>query len=253
MPGVKTCKNVGVNAVTTESSRSLAPEIHVWRIALTGDADRLGRCWALLDESERDRAERSRTDAFKRRQIVAQGALRQILARYTGMAPAAIRFERNAHGKPRLAGSAPDRGWAFNVSHSEDQALIAIGRDITLGIDLEVHRPNRDLEGLVRYCFAPEEQDYWRSLPEAERSRTFFEVWTAKEAFVKAVGRGLGLGLKRCVLAPGDAPRFLAVPEGCGRPEDWALCRLQLEATVSATLCAKAQHLEFRVFDFERV
>lgn len=227
------------------------PEIHVWHVDLLAEADPMEWYAAVLEDSERERAERSRSDPHRRRFIVTQGALRYVLAQYLENPPSAIRFEQGEHGKPRLAGTPPDYGLVFNVSHSGDHALLAVGRDLALGIDLELRRPVSSVEGIVQRCFAPSEREYWLALPEPERMPAFFDFWTGKEAFVKAVGRGLALGLARCVLATGEPPRLAAVPEPYGSPEDWSLWRLDMGAHASATLCARTPWAAIRRLTFD--
>lgn len=227
-------------------------EIHLWRIDLLADARQQDRYRNTLDMAERGRAERAATETLRRRHIVAQGALRTVLAHYLGTSPPTIRFERGSHGKPRLAETAPDQGLVFNLSHSGDQALIAVGRDLALGVDLELRRPLRHMDGMALRVLAPSERNYWCALPETRRVGAFFDFWTAKESFVKAVGRGLGLGLAGCVVdSGGDEPRLIAVPEGCGRSEDWSLWRLNLGEDLSAALCARTRRANVRMLEFQ--
>jgi len=232
---------------------SIAPpkgaEIHVWHLNLAAMPAELEGFWSVLDPAERRRCEQFRSEVHKQRFTVTQGALRGLLSGYLGIAPHAVRFERNEHGKPRLAGTEPDRGLVFNVSHSGDRALFAVGADVALGVDLEVRRPLTHVDGLVERCFAPSESDYWRSLPPSRRLAAFFDVWTCKEAFIKAVGRGLGLGLTRCVLAPGDNPRWKTIPPCCGAPDEWSLRDLDLGETISAALCARTPDLHWQLRD----
>lgn len=227
-------------------------EIHVWHLNLAvapTDRDALG---GVLTAAERHRCSQFRSDLHKQRFIATQGALRCLLSCYTGIAPHAIQFERNEHGKPRLAGTEPDRGLVFNVSHSGDHALFAVGVEMALGVDLEIRRPLTHIEGLVERCFAPSEQDHWRSLPPSRQSAAFFDVWTRKEAFIKAVGRGLGLGLTRCVLAFDDIPHWERIPESCGKPAEWSLRNLDLGENVSAALCARVPDIHWQLSDFNR-
>ena len=90
-----------------------------------------------------------------------------------------------AHGKPALAGDTPLH---FNLSHADGIAACIVSAH-ECGIDCErvrEYRPN-----VVRRAFAPEEQELLEAAPESERGLLFFRIWTLKEAFVKAVGRGL--------------------------------------------------------------
>jgi 4'-phosphopantetheinyl transferase len=230
--------------------RLMPGEIHLWQLDLYADAPQQDHYRSLLDGTERERAGRFATDVLRRRAVVAQGALRSILARYLDQPPETIRFERGPHGKPYLAGSPPDRGLVFNVTHSGDRAVFAIGTDLALGVDLELWRPLQHAEALAERCLARAERNYWQALPETDRCRVFFDFWTAKEAFAKAVGRGLGIGLSRCELSLGDADRLVAIPDDCGKPEEWALWRLRPGDGASSALCARTPQAQLRLLDF---
>src|SRR5690349_20633592 len=87
------------------------------------DEPGLARLAGLLDASEAERAARFHFDVHRRRYVAAHGFLREVLARETGSAARALRFELGAHGKPRLVEGALH----FNLTHSADLALLAVG------------------------------------------------------------------------------------------------------------------------------
>jgi 4'-phosphopantetheinyl transferase len=121
--------------------------------------------------------------------------LRAVLAAYLGEPPEALVFAEGEHGRPALA--APHDGLAFNWSHSGGRAVLAVARGIAPGIDLERLRPRpRALEIAGRY-FCADEAAALAALPPAQRDDAFLALWTAKEAVLKATGRGLAFGLDR--------------------------------------------------------
>lgn len=227
-------------------------EVHVWHLNLAVTPIDQKALWTTLDPGERNRCSKFRSELHKQRFIATQGTLRTLLSRYLSLSPHTLRFERGEHGKPRLAGTEPDRGLVFNVSHSGNRALFAVGSDMALGVDIEIRRPLTHLEGLVERCFALSERDRWQSLPSSERLAAFFDIWTRKEAFIKAVGRGLGLGLTRCVLSSDEIPRWEEIPESCGHPDDWLLRNLNLGEDVSAALCARAPDIHWQLNDADQ-
>ncbi|CAI8932777.1 4'-phosphopantetheinyl transferase family protein [Methylocaldum szegediense] len=227
-------------------------EVHVWHLNLAVTPVDQEALWNTLDPSERNRCSKFRSELHKQRFIATQGTLRTLMSRYLGLPPHTLRFERSEHGKPRLAGTEPDQGLVFNVSHSGDRALFAVGSDMALGVDIEVRRPLAHVDGLVERCFAPSERDRWQALPPSRQLAAFFDVWTCKEAFIKAVGRGLGLGLTRCILSPDEIPRWEEIPESCGPPDDWSLRKLNLGEDVSAALCARAPDIHWQLNDVDR-
>ncbi|MGC4001624.1 MAG: 4'-phosphopantetheinyl transferase superfamily protein [Pirellulales bacterium] len=121
---------------------------------------------------------------------LSRGTLRVILGRYLDRPATEIAFTHNAHGRPEvvLPGEPPLR---FNVTHTGDVALIAVTRLPTIGVDIERYRKETRLTELAERYFAPAEVAAWRELPDELRTPGFFHIWTQKEAYVKAHGRGL--------------------------------------------------------------
>lgn len=140
--------------------------------------------------------------------------------------PQAPPLARDPSGRPRLL--APhtdlDAGW----SHSGEHLLLALGEGVTLGVDLERLRPRpRALELAHRY-FAPGEAERLQRLVPERRELAFLRLWCAKEAVLKAHGRGLAFGLHRLEFGPeddndGTALRLIASDPELGAASDWSL------------------------------
>jgi phosphopantetheinyl transferase len=110
-----------------------------------------------------------------------------------------------------------------------------------------------DDAGLVKKCFALEEADYWHSLDKAEQGRAFYQFWVRKEAFVKADGKGITLGLNQCVINPVDLNGFLRVPESCGSADLWRIDAISLSEEVMAAVVCDQQDITLRFLDFNQV
>lgn len=138
----------------------------------------------------------------------AEDAVRAWLAPQLGCAPQAIALARDAHGRPRLASAdGVDVGW----SHSGDGLLMAAGRGVVVGIDLERERPRPRALELARRFFDPGEAEWLASrLDAAARTAAFVRLWCAKEAVLKAHGRGIAFGLHRLAFAERDGALVLA-------------------------------------------
>jgi 4'-phosphopantetheinyl transferase len=202
-----------------------ADEVHVWRIDVGGPRgeDEL----VTLSDAERARADRFHFPADRARFVASHAALREILAFYLDIEPVALAFGESVHGKPFV--EAPDAGreLRFSLSHSGDVALVAVGRGWEVGVDVERVRPLDDLEGFATRYFSPAERDALARVPSADRVRAFFEVWTLKEAYLKACGEGLLRALDAFDVTVGEAqPRLLAVRDRPGDEARWTLQRL---------------------------
>ena len=160
----------------------------------------------MLSPEERSRADRFRHEWHRRRFIVAHGRLRQLLAAVTGEPPASLRFRQGPHGKPFL-----DQGPSFNLSHSGDRLLFGVSKAGRIGVDLEEERPVREMEALARKKFAAEEVEAFLAAPAVDRPRTFFRIWTLKEAYLKGVGTGLSTRLDSFAVESGPASERSAI------------------------------------------
>jgi 4'-phosphopantetheinyl transferase len=165
--------------------------------------------------------------------------LKALLGVYLGLPVDAVVLSNDEHGRPELA--AP---WntllQFNWSHSAGKAIIAVARGITPGIDIErVYARPRALDIADRF-FHPKETAALVALDESQREHAFLQLWTGKEAVVKALGRGIAFGLQRfCVSVP-PAPAQLLWLDG----EDaarWQLCALDTGAQQVASLAWRGQ------------
>jgi 4'-phosphopantetheinyl transferase len=137
-----------------------------------------------------------------------------------------LRFRYGDRGKPHLEDHDP---LEFNLTHSGELALLAVSRIGPLGIDIERKRPLEDLLGLARGSFAPGEYATLLAVPETKRLDCFFQCWTRKEAYVKAVGDGLAapLGEFEVTCAPGVPARLLSVGGSSSEARSWHLHSLR--------------------------
>jgi 4'-phosphopantetheinyl transferase len=206
---------------------------------------------ALLSPEELARAARFHAAEHGARFIVAHARLRQLLAPQLGVAPERIDFAVGPHGKPELAGAAAAAGVGFNLSHSGALGLVGWARQRHIGVDVECWRPMRDAAALVRRFFSPVEQADWQASPPEERTGRFFNVWTRKEAYVKAVGRGLGLSLASFDVSSGDGAeaRLLRPSAHCDDGRRWSLAAPQLQQGVSLAVVLESDNLLLRPFE----
>ena len=186
-------------------------EIHVWTIDL-GAPRYAGRA-ALLTGEDLERAARFVFERDRARFVAARAALREILAGYTGLDPLELPILRNAHGKPYFDfPGAP----GFNLSHSGDIGMLAVGRAAAIGIDVESRELPRDARDLAASVFSPEERDALHCVADDALDEAFFTCWTRKEALLKALGTGLTLDPAGITVGLTPERRRVAVAESHG-------------------------------------
>ncbi len=169
--------------------------IHLWRVDLRGSEGQIQELSQVLSPDEQERAQRYHFQRDRRRFILSRGQLRVLLGRYLDAEPRSIRFDYGPRGKPSLEAEGKPSDLGFNVSHSQDLALMAFVWGRSVGVDLEYMRPMSDLEQLSQRFFSPQEHGLICAHPSPQRLEAFFRLWTAKEACLKALGEGL-IGLE---------------------------------------------------------
>lgn len=150
----------------------------------------LAACDALLTPTERARCDRILRDAPRDEARVSRALCRTVLGRLLGVPPGAIALTVGPHGRPHMA-DAPARPLDFNVSHSEGLVACAVSGS-TLGVDVEDTTRLVELDPVAAISFSRDELVGYRALSGDARRERFFALWTAKEAYLKARGVGLG-------------------------------------------------------------
>jgi 4'-phosphopantetheinyl transferase len=166
---------------------------------------------ALLSDEERQRASRFAFDRDRRRFTVGRARLRQLLGARLGMRPQSVELTYRPHGKPGLARHCAISDLRFNVAHSGEVAVYAFSHGREVGIDLEAVRVIREADEIAAHFFSRREKEAYLALDQRDRLVGFFNCWTRKEAFIKALGEGLYYPLD-CFdvsLAPGEPARIL--------------------------------------------
>jgi 4'-phosphopantetheinyl transferase len=227
--------------------------IRVWRAALDRSDAETAALRALLSEDEQARADRFRFLRDRRHFTVGRGFLRTVLGRTLGIAPQEIVFSYGTRGKPALRWP-ESSGLEFNLAHSNGLALLAIARGRTLGIDLEYQRENLDFLGIAGRFFTPQElAEITREPALAAQRAAFFRGWARKEAFLKARGDGLWVGLDQFQVAIDRAAPPQVVwtawdPDEAGR---WTVLELDVAPGFAAALIVEgpiAEPIDIELF-----
>ena len=197
-------------------------EVHVWyRLTDSLDDSALAEARSILSSEERLRHDRFQFARDRRDYAAAHALLRTSLSRYTDVAAHAWMFEEDTHGKPRLSGPCgAGSALTFNLSHARGIVACAIAPGPAVGIDVERADPTVDCSTVVERYFTHAEIAQLDRCPPLDRATCFAALWTLKEAYIKATGRGLSESLVSFGFdLSGDRIRFL--PPVNVRAEAW--------------------------------
>lgn len=204
--------------VTPNTLPLLLPEnIHIWRASLEVSLEVLDFLWKCLSTDEQCHANTFVVEKPKRNFIISRGILRLLLSYYgeiayskkssvnikpkgyysisTKIDPAKIIFHSNEYGKPFIVYPKKLAFLKFNISHSNNLALLAFTPKHQIGIDLEWIQPDFDYAAIATQFFSSQEKQALFSLPKSAQLKAFFNLWVRKEAFLKAIGKGLSVPL----------------------------------------------------------
>ena len=205
--------------------------VHVRQFDLDGDT-----APEFLSADERARAARFHFKSDARRWRTGRSLLRRTLGAYLQADPAALELRMGPFGKPLL----PDSPLRFNASHSGPLLLLAFAWDQEVGVDVELLRSDFVPEDLAAQVFSPREQAALGPVPLGDRHAAFLSLWTAKEAYAKAVGSGLSFPLTQLTLSlmPGTDRYAVVNDTRAGAPADISVCRLLVRPGFAASLAA---------------
>ncbi|HEY5705993.1 MAG TPA: 4'-phosphopantetheinyl transferase superfamily protein [Terrimicrobiaceae bacterium] len=202
----------------------------------------------LLSRDELERMERFCLPVLRRRFAVARGALRMIVARYVGGDPADVEFSYEQHGKPYVKD--PRSNLQFNLSHSDDLMVIAVCMDQPIGVDIEREDHRFHLMDVAALCFCESEKEQV-ALEGKSSLQAFFQIWTAKEAIMKATS--LGMSLEPSRVEVGLNPLRLLAINGAEELSDakWHLIALSPREGYSGALAVAAEPSRIVYRDFQ--
>ncbi len=241
-----------VDRVTAEPGSGASEgqvEVDVWAASLDPASTLASRLAWCLAPDEEARARSFVAPRDRDRFTAGRAFLRLLLAKYLGVAALEVDFRYDPHGKPALAN--PRCGLRFNLAHSGALAVCAVThgrRDV--GVDVEHVKPLEDAGSLARVVLSPLELARLDALPEPVRLRSFYEAWTRKEAFLKALGCGLNRPLHSLEVSfgPGEPPRLLQSLADSSEPERFTLHAFEPEAGCVGAVAVAGRPVRVRHF-----
>jgi len=222
---------------------NLTPGIlQIWKADLKAWTTRAELLAELLSEVEVERLGRYKIPAKRTEFTLSRGLLRVVLGSYLGLDPASLDIYISQQGKPYL----PNEELRFNVSHSGRHLLCACGLHQSIGIDIQQIYAISSLETIAKRYFSSVESEYLAAMESPQE--VFFEIWTAKEAYLKAVGAGFQGSPTEVSLLPdlNQAGRFrVSTPPG-GRG-NWSVYKLEVGKGFKAALAADQEITEIQI------
>jgi len=188
-------------------------DIHVWIVPLDQPPDVCEWLRGALSADEDVRAEKYVFERDRRRFVVCRGAVRVMLGACLDLPPDQVVFAYGDRGKPAIAGRT---GVEFNVSHAGSIGVLAVACHGAVGVDVECIDRRIDHESLAGRFFSADESADLLATPLEARREAFFNGWTRKEAYIKAIGDGLSCPLHSfsVTLRPGHPVRMRRLDGG---------------------------------------
>lgn len=231
--------------------QALDKEIHVYRLSLhpASGLSPLDNLESVLSSEEQERKQRYRHEQARAAFVRVRVALRYLLSRYLHTTPKQIDIAITDKGKPYLTKSRSSLDLQFNLSHSGQWALLAVSLNTAIGIDVEQHRALTQRNGIAKRCFSSAEFQWWQNLPESLQIQQFYRFWCGKEAFAKATGVGIGIGLEKIELDLQDTVRLVSVPPAFGLVQNWQIEEIKMDTDYTAALCYDGSKKETRILN----
>lgn len=227
-------------------------EVHVWRASLDQNEATMAGLWELLTPDERQRAQRYCFKKGQQQFVVARGVLRQIISLYTKLSPAALKLTSNSYGRPALSADSNPTEIEFNLSHSGNMVLYAFSRGRAVGIDIEMVKKEVATLSIAENFFSPDEVTALKAVPEDMHAVAFFNCWTRKEAYIKALGEGLSHPLQNfsVSLAPHEEAALLSVMGDPSEAARWKIYALEPGAGYVASVIAENPPFSLREWEY---
>ena len=198
-------------------------EIHLWMyFERPADEAALTRLASILQPAESAKLDAAHSAETRMRMLAARAMQRTVLASYAaGVEPASLRFVKGEFGKPALAPEFDSLGLHFNVTHTEGLVAVAVSRHRDIGLDAENINARTTALRLARRYFTVEEARNLEALPLQRQPLRFYSLWTLKESWMKATGRGVGAGLDNASFSLDDEHQVQGLSFAAYDASDW--------------------------------
>lgn len=182
----------------------------------------------LLSDAERERSGRFHFERDRQVYVAAHASCRGLLSYCLGGPPQSWTFTVTEHGKPELLTLPGQPRYRVNISHTRGLAAVTLTQVHDVGVDVEWLRRSTPVDQLAKRMFAESERRLVEAANEADKQRVFLSVWTLKEAYVKAIGKGLSQPLDAFAFDL-DSDQITFTDRLAESPENWHFERYQID------------------------
>ncbi|WP_113925698.1 4'-phosphopantetheinyl transferase family protein [Cognataquiflexum aquatile] len=214
----------------------LLDELHIIRIGIANNFEKIQRHTGLLTGEELKKSERFVREQDKYSFLVSSVMKKILCGHYLGREPKSVEFEVNEFNKPKIRNQ---ENIHFNTSHSGDW-LVFIFSNNPCGIDIEGINPDFDYKSILEMSFHPDEIDFIQKSNQPVNQ--FFKIWTIKESILKAEGTGLMDNLNEL----NTLQDFTKLPSNT---DTWYTKSLLIEEDYWCSLCFKNASAKTKFFE----
>ncbi len=209
-------------------------------------------CFSLLSEQERASSREFKFEHHRREYLTTRALVRTALSQYNPLTPEAWRFKLNSYGRPATD---PQCGLMFNLSNCPGLVVCLIAKGIDVGVDAEPDERAEKIEEVASRVFSPAELAQLELLRGRERLDRALSLWTLKEAYAKARGKGLSLSLDKLSFLFGAVEGIRLKLDPCleDNAEHWRFCLLEHAGHRIAIVAERAADLDLQLFEMRHL
>ena len=225
--------------------------IHIWCANLDQPGEVVSGFYSILSDNEKTKIKKYISKGLRSRHIVSTGLARVLISNYTTYKPNDIIFKYNEFGKPFVSPDSNGNNLFFNLSHSYNYVVYVFTRNMPIGIDVEKVKELADMEGVVDLCFSESEKKWFSKVSSDKKEEIFYKIWTAKEAYIKAIGKGFSFSPKRISLGQQIENRlFVKEIEGNGDNNLWKLITFNPYPDFISSIMVENNNYEIAIENF---
>jgi 4'-phosphopantetheinyl transferase len=232
-------------AVVNTLSKFNNYHINLWYTFIDSHEKDVIKLSEYLNQEELRKANRIKSVKERNNCVITLAVLKILLGYYLDKNPCEIILSYTKYNKPYLKYS----DLKFNLSHSGNILLIGFALNFEIGVDVEKMEEFPEADDVAKNFFSSYEYKSFSSLQNNERIEGFYNCWTRKEAFIKAVGSGLSYSLKEfdVTLAPGADSKIVKIKNDKSEGENWSLFSLDLISNYKAAVAVRLKECRMKI------